>query len=767
MIFVLILIPFIAGLLGYFISQTRKETSESKKSGDDHYAFFSAIVVVLELLLLVLYFSLNPLKGDNMQTIPGFAHFGLSFVSDGFRRIYAFICIFMFAVSTLFSLEYLKNEHHRARYYLFTLITLSATAGVFFSADLYTLFIFFEIMSLASYVWVAAEENREALRAASTYMAVAVIGSLVMLMGLFMLYSMLGTLEIDSLRSAYIEKAAVSDGVFVRNVHIAGICLLFGFFAKAGAFPLHIWLPKAHPVAPAPASALLSGMLTKAGVFGVLITVCRLFHGEGAETFYRISGKIYGDGPFGEFILAAGLITMFTGALTAVFSVNIKKILACSSVSQIGFILVGTGLYGMLGEHGDCAINGAFMHMINHSFLKLVLFLCAGAVFMNLHKLDLNDIRGFGRNKTVIKLCFIAGALSIASVPLFSGYISKTLIHEALVSCIELVKSNEIPTPYFFGPGKLKAAEILFLFSGGLTFAYMTKICICVFFEKNRDERIQAEYDSMKDKYMTGLSKAVLLVPAVIFPVFGMIPSLTFDKLVLLGSGFLGSEAEKVSYYSPENLKGSLISIVIGLFVYFFIVRRFLMWKDDPSEETDGIEDGKAAERTEDGSIRTLSGGSVGILGVSANGENRVYVDIWPKWIDLEDMIYRPLLLKILPAVFGFICRILDSLTDAFVVLVRKTLLRDLKLPHELPEGTRYTNFLGRLADLFVDIMNKTLWRKNPRKNKDHAHAFALTREALFENEFIILRSMSFGLSLFCLGLMITVLYILITANII
>ena len=163
--------------------------------------------------------------------------------------------------------------------------------------------------------------------------------------------------------------------------------MLFGFFAKAGAFPLHIWLPKAHPVAPAPASALLSGILTKAGVFGVLILSCRVF--------LEIES-------WGIIILIIGVITMLHGAILALCSVDLKRTLACSSVSQIGFILVGIGMSVLLIDENAMAIRGALMHMINHSLIKLCLFMAAGVVFMNVHKLNLNDIRGFGRKKPYI-----------------------------------------------------------------------------------------------------------------------------------------------------------------------------------------------------------------------------------------------------------------------------------------------------------------------------------------------------------------------------
>ena len=132
--------------------------------------------------------------------------------------------------------------------------------------------------------------------------------------------------------------------------------MLFGFGAKAGMFPLHVWLPKAHPVAPAPASALLSGILTKTGVFGVLVVSAEIFR--------------Y-DEQWGKLILCLGVITMFGGAFLAVFSIDLKRTLACSSMSQIGFILVGTGMTELLGEENALAVRGTILHMVNHSLIKL------------------------------------------------------------------------------------------------------------------------------------------------------------------------------------------------------------------------------------------------------------------------------------------------------------------------------------------------------------------------------------------------------------
>lgn len=622
----------------------------------------------------------------------GICGLGLHFCLDGFRGVYGIVAAFMWMMTLLFSREYLGHEKHLGRYYFFQLVTLNATLGVFLSADLFTTFIFFEIMSFTSYVWVAQEETKGALKAAETYLAVAVIGGLVLLMGLFLLYHTLGTLEMSELLSA--AAACEDKGV----LYIAGVCALVGFGAKAGAFPLHIWLPKAHPVAPAPASALLSGILTKAGVFGILAVSSNIF---------------LHDQRWGLLLLFLGLCTMFGGALLAVFSVDLKRTLACSSMSQIGFILTGIGMQGILGEENGLATRGTLLHMVNHSLIKLALFMIAGVVVMNLHKLDLNDIRGFGRKKPLLNACFLAGALGISGIPLFNGYISKTLLHESIVEGAELAVELS---------GFLKAAEWVFLFSGGMTLAYMTKLYVALFVEKNSSVKEQKRFDGMR-KYMNPISAFAIVGSSAILPVLGFLPHLVTDKIADLGQGFMNfnGEIHAVSYFSFENLKGGLISIGIGAALYWCI-RKFLM------AEKQGI---------------------------------REYRNCWPDWLDMEGLIYRPLLLTALPFLARVFCRIFDSLVDGIVVLLRKTIYRDRKIPHELPEGSEFTHLLGEALDWLRNKKRRILRRPAPEHEVSFEHRLAMQREKIMETNTIIQRSLSFGLLLFYVGLVFTLIYLL------
>lgn len=630
---------------------------------------------------------------------------GLSFQFDGFRLVYCTIAAFMWLMTGLFSKEYFSHYTNKARYHVFSIITFIATEGVFLSGDFFTTFIFFEIMSLASYVWVVYDEKPASMRAGATYMGVAIIGGLVMLMGIFLLYDLTGTLTFKDFNGMnYSDIIAMCGGSSsTTRLWAAGICMLFGFAAKAGAFPLHIWLPKAHPVAPAPASALLSGILTKAGMFGILILSCHIF---------------FDNTVWGSMILVIGVITMALGAILALFSIDLKRTLACSSVSQIGFILVGVGMSGLMSEENALAIRGSLMHMANHSLIKLTLFMAAGAVFMNVHKLDLNDIKGFGKGKKLLNYIFLMGAVGIGGVPLFNGYISKTLIHESIVEYMELIKEGHIASSFTIG--SLKTIEWIFLISGGLTVAYMTKLYVCIFVESNNDSKIQENFNTLNGKYMKPLSAFALTVSATVLPVLGMLPNYTLNRFGELSSVFLNSsEMESIRWFSFANLKGAAISLAVGCLVYLTVVRKWMV-------------------------------------------KEGTYIDRWNKYIDLENVLYRPVLLTVLPFIFGVICRIFDSLVDSFVVFLRKTIYKDSKLPQELEEGNAFTDIIGGFLNWLQNIGNLTV-NKKKLKFEDYKHKTAAVFEDVDESFGIITRSLSFGLIIFCVGLLLTVVYIFIT----
>ncbi len=700
--------PFLAALVSFLIGKRSKELRD----------FFVVVFTGFELaLLILLYFRDVSINTAVVTGISGVMDMGLRFSVDAFRVLYGILAAVMWFVSAVSSKEYFAHYRNRNRYYLFFLLTLGATEGVLLSADLFTTFLFFEIMSFTSYVWVAQDEKEETLRAAATYLAVAVIGGLVMLMGIFLMYNVAwssgyfqeGAPVLYTQLKGFYQALQGQDKTYVR---IAGVCILFGFGAKAGAFPLHIWLPKAHPVAPAPASALLSGILTKTGVYGILMLTAYVF---------------LDDSTWGGILLVIGVITMVLGAVLALFSVDLKRTLACSSVSQIGFILVGVGMSGLLMDEKLLAVRGSLLHMVNHSLIKLVLFLAAGVIFQNIHALNLNTIRGFGRKKPLLTYIFALGALGIGGMPGFNGYVSKTLLHESIVEYTHLIEEGHLVG--FFTEGTMKAFEWLFLLSGGFTVAYMMKLFIAIFIEKNADKKLQKKYDGMCGKYVKPFPAALLTICATFLFAMGVMPTrLTggiADRLQVFwnfGLTVTGQETETLAsqitmhWFSAENLKGAAISIGIGLLLYFGVVRTWMM-----------------------------------------KGKDRAYVNRWQSFFDLENLVYRPILLKALPFAGIFCCRILDSLVDGFVVMLRKTLYKDSPIPQELEEGTRLTKFMG---ELFNKIRKKR--KKVMEDSVDYVHLMAQKHEQITEERILVARSMSFGLLLFCIGLVIAVAYILI-----
>ena len=630
MILTTVLLPMFLAVTGYLLLH---------KDEEKYYIYTMVSNVIVFVLTAVLLFM--PASSASIEWV---CDLGIHLEIDGFRKLYSLIISFMWMMTMLLSYDYFRHHHNLSRYYFFNLMTEGATLGVFMASDLYTALVFFEIMSFTSFPWVIQEETDGAIRAANTYLAVAVIGGLTALMGLFLISHELGTLTLSELYP--LACASEHQGI----LFIASCCVLVGFGAKAGMFPLHIWLPKAHPVAPAPSSALLSGVLTKSGIWGILAITVNIFR-------YDVK--------WGTLILLLGTVTMFLGALLALFSIDLKRTLACSSMSQVGFILVAVGMMVLLKEENALAARGAILHMLNHSLFKLDLFMSAGVVYMNVHKLDLNEVKGFGRNKPFLMICFLLAAAGIAGIPSLNGYISKTLIHEAIV---------EGTGEY----GYLKIIEWIFLISGGLTLAYMTKLFVCLFLTDNPKF-------AEKKKYMSISSYIALGSSAVILPVLGLTASSSMMAIAEKAMPFFaGAELEHhIEFYSLENLKGGIISIAIGVLIYFLIVRKFM------------IKDG-------------------------------VYVDLWPKKLDLEDLIYRPVLLKVLPDFFGGICSLFAE--NKISGLMFKAALEGTGRISELFAenkitaflynfSVRFTGILSRVVDDSVDfavlVFRKTIFRPN------------------------------------------------------
>lgn len=667
LVLLLILLPIVGAFPAYFCGRRRVNTC---------YGILNTVSLLEFLAALTVCFL-----GEAEVALPGVCGFGLHFTVGGFRTVYLLATCFAWLMSSLFTAEYMRHGENQARYGFFLLLTLTGTVGVFLSADLYTTFVFFEIMSLSSYAWVAHEETDFAADAAATYLAVAIIGGLAALMGIWLLQSCTGTIVIAELSQAVDAARTAGRG---GRLLAAAICLLIGFGAKAGMFPIHIWLPKAHAAAPATASSLLSGVLTKAGLFGVILISCEIMSGDRA---------------WGVLMMVIALATMVTGGVLALFDDNIKRTLACSSVSQIGFFLSGCAVLTLV-PHASPAAGGVVLHMLNHTLCKLVLFTCAGIAYMNTHTLSLEKLRGWGRGKPLFFAAFLLGTWGITGLPGGSGYISKTLLHEAILEC------GEVLSPAF-----VTLSEVLFLFSGGLTVAYMTKLFVVLFLEKAEGET--------KSPYMRAATAAAVLLPAVIIPLLGILPEMTANRIAEFSMEFFHQEHfHAPHYFHWAELKGAVISVSVGAVLYFLVVR-------------------PACLRLRDG--------------------RKTYVNARPAWLDLERYGYRPLL-RLLAAVFGTFARMADSLMDGLIALLRATCYQDLTHKPAPEYGNRFTYLLGttldRIADSYCAVTHRT------RIAKPYIYRVSKFYEIFAGEKRIITRSMGYAMMMTCIGIFVMVIYL-------
>lgn len=722
--FTAVLFPFVMCVIVGLMSKVK---SKEKKT----FALIMILAGAWE-LVLALYLLSCDLRGIGIGVfeVPGVGGLGLHFLYTGFRGIFGVLTAFAWFVTALFSYEYMKNDTNVIRYDLYNLLTLGATMGIFYAADLFTLFFFFEMMSFTSFMWVAHRQTREALYAAGTYLGIAIAGGMAILMGVFIVYDRLGTLAFDAMYGRAAE--LMMSGEDITWLFVAAGCMFVGFGAKASAFPVHVWLPDSYTEAPAPATALLSAVLSKTGIFGILLITLDMLPMQGS---------------WGAFILIVGVVTMVAGGIRGVMSGNLKTTLAYSSMSQIGFILTGVGMQSLLAEYlmaadaagveGEAAaaiievfglaINGTCLHMLNHSLVKLVLFMAAGVVFMQVGSYDLNQVRGFGRRKPFLLITFVLAAAGVGGIPLLNGYVSKTLLHESIAGYRELLAQSGTSLALSATPVMMKAVEALFLFSGGLTIAYMTKLFVVLFVEKNSDKKVQEAYDA-KREYASVLTKAAIGVCALPIPLVGLLPNLVAEPVAAYGlvrfglSELLRHQQEHVHFFALKNLSGALVSILVGAVVYAVVVR-FMM-------------------------LRGLSAGYKG------------YRDIFPSWLNMEKYVYRAVLYTAVPFILGIISRILDSIVDILVVILRKTVYSDRALPYELPEGNRVTHRIGmtmeRVRLVYCAVMRKEYTPKN------YAHKLAIKEIDVFENFRIIERSLSFGLFMFCVGLGLTMIYLLV-----
>lgn len=303
------------------------------------------------------------------------------------------------------------DDEQRHLFYGLYLLVLAGLLGIVITGDAFNLFVFLEISSLASYALVALGRERRALTAAFRYLVMGTIGATFFLIGVGFLYIATGTLNIGDMASR-LEPVADS-----RTVLVALVFLIVGLSLKLALFPLHLWLPNAYAYAPSAVTVLLAATATKVAVYALLRIIFTLF---GVTFAFKVV-------PLTEIFLVLALIAIVTASVVAVFQNDIKRMLAYSSVAQIGYIVLGISLVSVTG------LTAALVHLFNHALMKGALFMCMGNVFLRTGSVRIETFRGLGRTMPLTMSAFVLAGLSLLGVPLTVGFVSKWYLVRAVL----------------------------------------------------------------------------------------------------------------------------------------------------------------------------------------------------------------------------------------------------------------------------------------------------------------------------------------------
>lgn len=331
---------------------------------------------------------------------------GIEYRIDAVNAFVLLIVSGIGAVVAPFARASVENEIAPGRVPLFYgafLLCLAGLLGVTITGDVFNVFVFLEISSLSAYTLVAMGRDRRALTSAFSYLIMGSVGATFVVIGIGLMYVMTGTLNMADLA---VRLPAVAG---TRTIQVAFGFLTVGISLKLALFPLHLWLPNAYAYAPSAATAFLASTATKVAVYMLLRFTCTVF---GAAFAFDVM-------QFDYVLLPLALVAIFSMSLVAIFQQNVKRMLAYSSLAQIGYITLGIGLASVTG------LTAAIVHLFNHALMKGALFMALGCVFYRIGSVHIREMAGLGRLMPWTMSAFVAGGLSLIGVPLTVGFVSK------------------------------------------------------------------------------------------------------------------------------------------------------------------------------------------------------------------------------------------------------------------------------------------------------------------------------------------------------
>jgi len=411
----------------------------------------------------------------------------VSFHVDAVGRLFVTFVSIVWVLAGFYSFVYMEHEGEEQRFFGVYLLVYGILIALDFAGNLVTLYLFYELMTLASMPMVLHNGSREAIMAALKYLFYSMCGAYLGLFGIFFLYQYCDTLTFTAGGTLNLALAAGNKGILLAAV----FAMLIGFGAKAGMFPLHAWLPAAHPVAPSPASAVLSGIIVKSGVLAIIRVV------------YYIVGAGFLRGTWVQTAwMSLTLLTVFMGSLLAFREPVFKKRLAYSTVSQISYILFGLSLLSATG------MAGALLHTVYHAFIKSGLFLTAGIFIFQCGKTRVEELSGIGKQMPKTLLCYTFSSLALIGIPPASGFISKWYLAEGALEA-------NVGVFGWLGP-------VVLLVSALLTAGYLLPVTMKGFFPGKEGAASKGKLEEKKG----------MLIPLAILAALALLPGIFPNPLI-------------------------------------------------------------------------------------------------------------------------------------------------------------------------------------------------------------------------------------------
>ena len=448
---------------------------------------------------------------------------------DGLSKLFALIISVIVFLASLYSIGYFKNEKHNNRYFFFLLLTLGSLIGVATSTQFGNFYVFWELMTWSSYLLIIHEPSQKALKAGFKYFMMCTSGAYIMQFGILLLQNSTGTLDMAAVSS---KLPFVAPGLLIAVI----VMFIIGTGVKVGLVPMHSWLPEAHPAAPSPVSAILSGILTKIGIYGLVRVLFTVF---GMGLLYKL-GSIGKLSYTGLIISILGIVTVLYGEIMALRQKDIKRLLAYSTMAQIGEIITTIGLGTYL------SMVAGLYHVMNHAIMKGLLFLAAGILAYRLKSRDISAFKGIGKVMPFTAGCLSIGILAIMGLPPFNGFISKFLMLYAAVDA---------------GYWYIAALILLGSIIGAI---YYIRLIKTVFFEKYEGPLVKEAPLSMLIPigFLTGL-----VIFNGLFPQFALNLATNAANLVAAKGGLIVTAIPHIQVSWPVVI---IIPMLGGLLAYFF-----------------------------------------------------------------------------------------------------------------------------------------------------------------------------------------------------